>query len=142
MTIIGYAYVVADLFHVGHLKHIKACRGLCDKLIVGVLTDGATQEKKPAPIIAYNERIAIVEALRDVDVAMRQETYSPIPNAKQLQVDILFESTSHSDDAIAEAKKEMKKQGTRVMVMPYYAGISSTEIKEKITNNWRSKNAR
>ncbi len=48
---IGYAYVVADLIHIGHLKHLQACQGLCDKLIVGVLTDGAVMEKKVKPII-------------------------------------------------------------------------------------------
>lgn len=64
--LIGYAYVVADLFHVGHLKHLCACKGLCDKLIVGVLTDAATMEKKQRPIVPYEERLVIV----DTDVVL------------------------------------------------------------------------
>ena len=129
---IGYAYVVADMFHVGHLNHIAACKALCDKLIVGVLTDKATMEKKPRPIIPFEERLVVVASLKCVDVAIRQETYSPIPNVKQLHVDILFESTSHAAEAINDARIAMAGIDGRLIVMPYYAGRSSTSIKKKI----------
>ncbi len=138
---IGYAYVVADLFHIGHLKHITACKSLCDKLIVGVLTDKATKEKKQSPIIPFEERLSIISSLECVDVAIRQETYSPIPNVKQFHVDILFESTSHSIKAINNAKKIMARLNGRVIIMPYYTERSSTSIKNKIMKEWRGKNA-
>jgi len=134
---VGYAYVVADLLHIGHLKHLQACKALCDKLIVGVLTDGATMEKKPKPIISFGERLELVKNLKFVDVAVKQETYSPLPNVEQLRTDILFESTSHSDKSIKEARKLMKKLKGRVIVMPYYAGQNCTAIKNKILKRWR-----
>jgi glycerol-3-phosphate cytidylyltransferase len=133
---IGYAYVVADLLHIGHLKHLQACKALCDKLIVGVLTDGATMEKKPKPIISFGERLELVKSLKCVDVAAKQETYSPLSNVKQLHVDILFESSSHDDEAITEAKKVMDKLNGRLIVMPYYAGQNVTAIKNKILKKW------
>lgn len=133
---VGYAYVVADLFHIGHLKHLQACSALCDKLIVGVLTDGATMEKKSKPIISFGERLEIIKSLGCVAVAVKQEVYSPLPNVEQLQVDILFESTSHDPEAIVEARKLMKKLKCRVIAMPYYAGQNSTAIKNKISKKW------
>ena len=133
---VAYAYVVGDLLHIGHLKHLQACRALCDKLIVGVLTDGATMEKKPKPIISFGERLELVKSLKFVDVAVKQETYSPLPNVEQLRADILFESTSHDPQAIIEARKLMKKLNGRVIVMPYYAGQTSTAIKNKILKKW------
>ncbi|MDD3958561.1 MAG: adenylyltransferase/cytidyltransferase family protein [Candidatus Izemoplasmatales bacterium] len=135
--ITGYAYVVADLFHIGHLKHLQRCKENCDHLIVGVLTDRATMEKKPRPIIPFEERIALIENVRCVDEAVRQETYSPLPNAMELDVDILFESTSHAPDAIGEAQKVMSEIGGQVIVMPYYDGQSSTDIKKKIVREWK-----
>jgi len=135
--IVGYAYVVAELLHIGHKKHLEACKGLCDKLIVGALTDGATMEKKPKPIISFGERLEMVKSMKFVDVSVKQETYSPLPNVKQLQPDILFESTSHSDKAIAEARKVMDKLNGRVIVMPYYAGQSVTAIKNKVLKKWK-----
>ena len=133
---VGYAYVVADLLHIGHLKHLQACKALCDKLIVGVLTDGATMERKSKPIISFGERLELVKSLGCVDVAVKQEAYSPLPNVEQLRTDILFESTSHSDKSIKEARKLMKKLKGRVIVMPYYAGQNCTAIKNKILKKW------
>lgn len=134
---IGYAYVVTDLLHIGHLKHLQACKSLCDKLIVGVLTDGAVMERKEKPIISFGERLEITKSLKFVDVAVKQETYSPLPNVEQLHVDILFESTSHTSKAIKEARKLMKELNGRVIVMPYFAGQSSTSIKNKILRKWK-----
>ena len=135
--IVGYAYVVADLIHIGHLKHLRACKGLCDKLIVGVLTDGATMEKKDKPIISFGERLEIVKNLKFVDVVVKQETYSPLSNVENLQPDILFESMSHSSDALVEAMALMEKNDKRLITMPYYAGQSSTAIKNKILKRWK-----
>lgn len=134
---IGYAYVVADLLHIGHLKHLQACRGLCDKLIVGVLTDGATLERKVKPIISFGERLETVKSLKFVDVVVKQEAYSPLPNCIQLEPDILFESTSHKKEDFAKAKEVVSKYGGRLIIMPYYAGQSSTAIKNKILKVWQ-----
>jgi glycerol-3-phosphate cytidylyltransferase len=130
----GYAYVVADLIHVGHLNHLEACKQLCDKLIVGVLTERAVLEQKARPVIPFADRLRMVRALKCVDVAVAQDTYSPIPNILAMQVDILFESTSHTKNAIEEARSVLAKWGGRVLVLPYYSGCSSTSIRGQIKN--------
>jgi len=129
---IGYAYVVADLIHVGHLNHLEACKHLCDKLVVGVLTDAAVCEQKPAPTISFEDRLRMVQALKCVDIAVSQETYSPLPNAIAMQVDVLFESTSHTQEAIHDARETIGAYGGKVIVLPYYGGCSTTHIKDKI----------
>jgi len=124
--IIGYAYVVADIFHVGHLQHLLNCKAVCDILIVGVLTDEATMEMKPCPIVPFEERIRIVSALECVDVVVAQATYSPGDNVNSIEPDYLFESTSHDDPHI-NAHGE-------TLVMPYYPAQSTTKIKKKISD--------
>jgi len=123
--IIGYAYVVADLLHVGHLNFLEKCKDQCDELWVGVLTDGACKEKKPKPIIPFDERMIMVRSLKCVDHVTEQRFYSPLDNARFF--DVLFESDSHDKKDIAKAKKLMK-----VIVIPYFPDQSSTKIKEKI----------
>ncbi len=136
--IIGYAYVCADLMHVGHINHLESCKKLCDKLIVGVLTDKAIMEKKPKPVFRFKERLRLIQALECVDVAVPQETYSPLNNASVV-ADILFESTNHTKEAIKEAKRVMGKLNKKVIILPYYIGQSSTAIKTKIKKEWKEK---
>lgn len=122
--IIGYAYVVGDILHIGHIRHLRNAKSLCDKLIVGVLTDEAVMEKKPKPILGLERRMRLVGELRTVDAVVAQETYSPMDNVHALKPDILFESTSHAEPA--------HNPYGRTLVLPYFPGQSSSRIKEEI----------
>jgi glycerol-3-phosphate cytidylyltransferase len=125
--IVGYAYVVGDLLHVGHLLHLQNCKRLCDRLIVGVLTDEAAMEKKPRPTVSFDDRIRLVSQLKPVDAAVPQTTYSPLANLLEIRPDVLFENQGHEQRTYPEFRG-------RVMAMPYYPGRSSTKIKERIRN--------
>ncbi len=133
--IIVYSYYVLDIVHTGHLlqmKNSKAIAGEDGKLIVGILTDEAVMEKKKRPVLSFPERMELAAAIKYVDAAVPQETYSPLPNVMDIRPDILMESASHSDTAIEEARKTMQSIGGRLIVTPYYPGQSSTKIKKTI----------
>ena len=132
---IVYSYYVLDIVHQGHIlmmKNAKAIAGKEGKLIVGILTDEAVKGKKNRPILSFEERIELANAIKYIDVVVPQETYSPIPNIKKIKPDILMESTSHTDEDIKEAEEVMKNLNGRVIVLPYFPSQSSTEIKRKI----------
>ena len=126
-----YAYVVADLIHIGHLLHLQKCNQY-GHLTVGVLTDKATMEKKPKPIIPFVERMAIVAALKCVDKVIPQETYSPLENVKKLKPDFLIESESHPEQP---ANEFVKSYGGKIIQSTYYNAQSSTKIKKRILEN-------
>ena len=135
---IVYSYYVLDLVHKGHLKmmeNAKAIAGKDGKLIVGILTDEAVMEKKARPIISFDERFDLANAIKFVDLVVAQETYSPLPNVKKIKPDILMESTSHTDEAIENAREVMESIGGKVIVIPYYPSQSSTNIKNKINGH-------
>jgi len=130
-----YSYYVLDLVHKGHLlmmKNAKSIAGKDGKLIVGILTDEAVMEKKPRPTLTFEERIELASAIKYVDVAVAQETYSPLPNVKKIRPDILMESTSHSEEAIEEAREVMESINGKVIVLPYLPSQSTTHIKNSI----------
>jgi len=130
-----YSYYVLDIVHKGHLlmmKNAKAIAGDDGKLIVGILTDEAVMEKKEKPILSFEERIELASAIKYVDVAVAQETYSPLPNVKRIKPDILMESTSHDQEAIEKAREYMDSINGKVVVLPYFPSQSSKEIKNSI----------
>ncbi len=139
---IVYSYYVLDLVHKGHLKmmeNAKAIAGKDGKSIVGILTDEAVMELKPRPIISFDERFDLANAIKYVDLVVAQETYSPLPNVKKIKPDILMESSSHTDEAIKDARKVMENIGGKVIVIPYYPSQSSSNIKEKINGKNNTK---
>ncbi len=132
---IVYSYYVLDIVHRGHLKmmeNAKAIAGKDGKLIVGILTDEAVMEKKSRPILSFDERFDLANALKYVDLVVAQETYSPLPNVKKIKPDILMESSSHDEKAIEEAQKVMESIGGEVIVIPYFPSQSSSNIKNQI----------
>lgn len=133
-----YSYYVLDIVHRGHLvmmKNAKAIAGEDGKLIVGILTDEAVMEKKPKPIVSFEERIELARAIKYIDVVVGQETYSPLPNVMKIKPNILMESSSHSEEDIEKAREYMKSINGKVIVIPYFPTQSSSEIKNKIKEN-------
>lgn len=126
---IGYAYVVADLLHVGHIVFLAQCRDKCDELHVGVLTDEACMKKKPRPTIPFDERQNLIGTIKYVDSVWTQKKYSPLDNIKDLKPDIYFESDSHAE---YPAEEYVKDYGGKMVIIPYFKAQSTTAIKKAI----------
>ena len=132
---IVYSYYVLDIVHRGHLlqmQNAKATAGRDGISVVGILTDEAVMEKKPKPILSFDERMLLAQAIRFNDFVVAQEAYSPLPNVRNIHPDILMESSSHNKKDIEEARRVMSKVGGKVVITPYYPMICSTDIKKKI----------
>ena len=139
---IVYSYYVLDIVHKGHLmmmRNAKAIAGEDGKLIVGILTDEAVMEKKPKPLLSFEDRMALADAIKYVDVVVAQETYSPLQNVMRIRPDILIESSSHNEKVIEKARKVMEEINGRVIVFPYFPGHSSTKIKNEISRISKNK---
>lgn len=133
-----YSYYVLEIVHKGHLlmmKNAKAVAGEDGKSIAGILTNEAVMEKKSKPILSFEDRVELASAIKYVDLAVAQETYSPLPNVKKIKPDVLMESSSHTEEAIKEAREYMESIGGKVIVIPYFPTQSSSGIKNKIKQN-------
>ncbi len=139
---IVYSYYVLDIVHKGHImmmRNAKAIAGEDGKLIVGILTDKAVMEKKPKPLLSFEDRMTLASAIKYVDVVVAQETYSPLQNVMRIRPDILIESSSHNRKDIEKARKVMEEINGRVIVLPYFPGQSSTNIKNEISRVSKNK---
>ena len=131
---IGYTTGVYDMFHIGHLNILKRAKEQCEYLIVGVSTDENVKSyKHKTPVINYNDRKSIVEAIRYVDKVVPQETMDKMEAWKKLKFDVIFHGDDwKNSDMYDEIEKEFKKIGVDVVFLPHTDGISSTDIIKKI----------
>lgn len=131
---IGYTTGVYDMFHIGHLNILRRAKEQCDYLIVGVSTDENVQiYKHKTPVIPYEQRKAIVEAIRFVDQVVPQENMDKFAAWEKYHFDAIF----HGDDwkgssMYDEIERKLKSVGCEMVFLPHTDGISSTEIVHKI----------
>lgn len=119
--IIGYAFVVGDLLHYGHLRFFRKCKKHCEYLIVGVYTDELTMTYKQKPIIPFEERIEMVGALRIVDEVRKVEYKDATPMLKRLtkegyNVKYLFHGTDWQE---VLGTDYIESTGGRLIQPPY-----------------------
>lgn len=132
--IIGYTSGVFDMFHIGHLNILSRAREQCDYLIVGVSTDETVQSyKHKTPIIPYEQRAAIVAALKCVDEVVPQTTMDKLEMWKLKHFDVMFHGDEwKGTDLYNRYEEEFKKVGVRIVYLPHTAGISSSMLREKL----------
>ena len=116
-----------DMLHANHLKMIEYARQLGDILIVGVNTDELVASYKSQPIIPFEERIALVKALKYPDIVIPQKSLNHTDKVKKLHFDIFVVG----DDWVGKYDY-LEEMGVTVVYFPYGEGISSSELKERI----------
>lgn len=132
--IIGYTTGVFDLFHIGHLNILKQAKEHCDYLIVGVSTDENVQNyKHKTPVIPYEQRAAIVAAIKYVDEVVPQKNMNKLEAWNELHYDILF----HGDDwknsnMYNKLIEDLSEVGVKVVFLKHTQGISTTQIRNDV----------
>lgn len=131
---VGYTTGVYDMFHIGHLNLLKRAKEKCDFLIVGVSTDEVVREyKHKTPIIPFEERIAIVEAIRFVDKVVPQESMDKMDAWEKLHFDVIFHGDDWKGSAMYnEIEKKLNAVGCELCFLPHTEGVSSTELLKQI----------
>ena len=131
---IGYTTGVFDLFHIGHLNILRRAKEQCEHLIVGVSTDELVKDyKHKTPVIPFEERIKIVEAIRYVDEVVPQTSMDKFAAWEKIHFDAIF----HGDDwkgstMYNEIEMKLNAVGVDMVFLKHTQGTSSTEISKKL----------
>ena len=120
-----------DMLHANHIKMIEYARSLGDILIVGVNTDELVESYKSQPIIPFDERIALVKALKYPDIVIPQHSLDHTDKVKKLNFDVFVVG----DDWVGKYDY-LKDLGVDVVYFPYGVGVSSTNLKHRIYENY------
>ena len=132
---IGYTTGVFDMFHIGHLNILRRAKEQCDYLIVGVSTDELVRDyKNKTPIVPFEERKAIVDAIKYVDEVVPQTSMDKFEAWKKLHFNAIF----HGDDwkgstLYKEIEEKLSSVGVDMVFLPHTDGTSSTILSEKLS---------
>ena len=128
--IVGYTTGVYDMFHIGHLNVIRKAKEQCDYLIVGVSTDELVQhDKNKTPVIPYNERAAIVSAIKYVDQVVPQSNKNKFEAWEKYRFNKMFVGDDwKGTPQWIGFEKEFAPVGVEIVYLPHTDGISSTKL--------------
>lgn len=132
--IIGYTTGVFDMFHIGHLNILRRAKDNCDYLIVGVSTDECVESyKHHKPMIPYEQRAAIVEAIKYVDEVVPQTTMDKMEFLKHRHFDVMFHGDEwKGTELYNKYEKEFAVYGARIEYLSHTEGISSTMLRDRL----------
>lgn len=131
---IGYTTGVFDMFHIGHLNLLQRAKEQCDYLIVGVSTDELVKSyKEKKPIIPFDERLAIIKAIKYVDEAVSQTTMDKMKAWEKLHFDAVFHGSDWENTAMYnKIIEDFKTVNVDVVFLPHTLGISSTLLADTL----------
>lgn len=122
------------MFHIGHLNILRRAKEKCDYLIVGVSTDEVVEDyKHHKPVIPFDQRAAIVEAVKYVDEVVPQTSMDKLEFLKQRHFDVMFHGDEwKGSDLYNKYEQEFAQYGARIEYLSHTDGISSSLLREKI----------
>ena len=143
---VGYAFIVGDLLHYGQLHFLKECKNHCDFLIVGVYTDELTESYKRRPIIPFEERVELIQALKPVDMVVIVHNRDCTPMLKKLtednwKVKYLFHGTDWNaeiDEDLRKSRDFIESIGGQLIQPEYYEGRTTTSIIKEILRRYKN----
>jgi rfaE bifunctional protein nucleotidyltransferase chain/domain len=125
-----------DLLHVGHVRNLRAARGLGDALVVGVNDDAGVRRLKGAgrPILPAAERAELLAALECVDAVVLFGEDTPSAALERLRPEVHCKGADYAPPCgkpIPEAAV-VAAYGGRIEYLPLVPGVSTSELLRRI----------
>jgi rfaE bifunctional protein nucleotidyltransferase chain/domain len=106
-----------DVLHVGHIRYLHEARRLGDVLFLGLNDDASVTRLKGVgrPVVPLDERVEMLEALRDVDhvVVFGDDTADAL--LMRLHPDVHAKGTDYTTESVPEAATA-RAIGTRIAI--------------------------
>ncbi len=120
-------YGTFDVLHIGHINLLRRARTLGDRLIVGLSTDEFNAGKHKESLLDYDNRKAVLEAIRYVDLVIPETRWEQkVDDVREHKVDIFV----IGDDWAG--KFDFLKELCEVEYLSRTADISSTLVKQTL----------
>lgn len=124
-------YGTFDLLHYGHINLLERAKAQGDYLVVALSTDEFNWNMKQKKCyFTFEERKKMLEALRAVDLVIPEENWEQkVSDVKLYQIDTFVMGNDW------EGKFDfLKDEGVEVVYLPRTPEISTTQIKNDLSN--------
>lgn len=123
-------YGTFDLLHTGHINLLRRAKEYGDYLIVAISSDEFNALKGKKAYYSFEQRKAILEAIRYVDEVIAEDTWEQkTDDVKKYDVDVFVMGDDWEGDF------DFLKDHCEVVYLPRTVGISTTKIKEDLNSN-------
>lgn len=120
-------YGTYDLLHIGHINLLKRAKEMGDYLLVVLSTDEFNTIKHKTSYHSYEDRKAILEAIRYVDEVIPENTWEQkIKDVQENNIDIFVMGHDW------EGQFDFLKEYCEVVYLPRTVGISTSKIKQDL----------
>ncbi|MFD5854017.1 adenylyltransferase/cytidyltransferase family protein [Cytobacillus pseudoceanisediminis] len=91
-----------DLFHIGHLRHLKKAKCFGDKLVVTITPDNFVNKGNDRPAFNHNLRAEMLEAINIVDYVGINNWDSAVNTLEKLRPDVYVKGSDYlgEDDSV------------------------------------------
>ena len=124
---VGFTNGCFDLLHPGHVALLAQARGACDRLIVGLNSNGSARRLKgpERPVQPEGARAAVLASLRDVDLVVVFEQDTPIKLIEAMRPDVLVKGADYRVDQVVGAEF-VQSYGGRILLADIAPGHSTS----------------
>lgn len=129
---------VFDILHLGHIKYLQEAKKLGDVLIVAINSDSSVKQIKgpERPINNQEARAETLSALECIDYIVIFNETDPIKILSEIKPNIHIKGGDYKINQIAE-KDIVEKNNGKIVLIPEIKGYSTTDLIDKILNNYK-----
>jgi rfaE bifunctional protein nucleotidyltransferase chain/domain len=124
-----------DLLHVGHVRYLQRARTLGDALIVGLNGDDSVRALKGAgrPLNNEKDRAEVLAALECVDLVTIFSEVRATRFIEAVQPNVYIKGGDYTSSTLdAEERATLEKIGTKIDIVPFQKGYSTSRLLEKL----------
>lgn len=124
-------YGTFDLFHHGHVRHLRRLAAMGDRLIVGLSTDEYAARKSSPPVMSFEERREVLLACQYVDRVIVED------DPQQARTDIVNYNVSlfaASDQETGSSRRRFDDLHdlTQVIYLPRIEHVTTDDIRNRL----------
>jgi D-beta-D-heptose 7-phosphate kinase/D-beta-D-heptose 1-phosphate adenosyltransferase len=130
---VGFTNGCFDILHRGHIAYLAQAREWCDRLIVGLNTDGSVRALKGEgrPVNDLESRALVLGGLRSVDLVVAFDDETPLKLIEAAQPDVLIKGSDYELDGVV-GRQLVEGWGGQVRLADFVEGHSTSATIEKL----------